>query len=200
MVTDEIVEVFLGSMDDYAKRTYAFSRELMGPVLEMNMRGVLVDIEARDRAVIEFEKDIDRLKHNLNRLIIEGVGLPGGISPTAPIQVGKLFYDVMKLPEVKKRNAKGLYVRTTDEDALNSLSDYLLARQLVGHILLIRSLSKRVSTLITSIDPDGRMRTNFNIGGTNTGRLASSLGDFESGGNMQNWEDRLRRIFVPDQA
>ena len=52
--------------------------------------------------------------------------------------------------------------------------------------------------LRTKIDEDGRMRTRFNIAGTNTGRFASSESDFESGTNMQNVTESLRSVFVAD--
>jgi DNA polymerase I-like protein with 3'-5' exonuclease and polymerase domains len=43
------------------------------------------------------------------------------------------------------------------------------------------------------------MRTSYNIAGTSTGRFSSSLSDFGTGGNLQNVENILRRVFVADQ-
>src|SRR5690606_25543595 len=48
------------------------------------------------------------------------------------------------------------------------------------------------------IDPDGYMRSSFNIAGTNTGRLASSGNDFGSGTNMQNIDRTLKEIFIAE--
>lgn len=200
-VTEEVLGVLLAEIDDVALNTYNFSSSLMGPVMEMNMRGLRVDVTRRDQVVKDFSADVERMTENLQRIIRDGVGMPDKFNPASPQQVGNLLYDVLKLPEVKKRNQKGIYVRTSDEDALNKCGDkYVIARPIVAHILAIRMLSKRVSTLITDTDEDGRMRTNFNIGGTNTGRLSSSLGDFGAGGNLQNWEDKLRSIFIPDEG
>jgi len=42
-VTAEILDVLLPQLDDHTKATYAFSRALQGPVLEMQLRGILVD-------------------------------------------------------------------------------------------------------------------------------------------------------------
>src|SRR6516162_7019940 len=64
----------------------------------------------------------------------------------------------------------------------------------------MRDIAKKVSVLRTDIDPDGRMRTSYNIAGTSTGRFSSSLSDFGTGTNLQNIENRLRSVFVADQG
>jgi DNA polymerase I-like protein with 3'-5' exonuclease and polymerase domains len=73
-----------------------------------------------------------------------------------------------------------------------------LARPIIAHLLLLRDIAKKEGVLRTDIDPDGRMRTSFNIAGTNTGRFSSSLSDFGTGTNLQNIEDSLRSVFVAD--
>jgi DNA polymerase-1 len=42
------------------------------------------------------------------------------------------------------------------------------------------------------------MRANFNIAGTNTGRLSSSESEFGTGTNQQNIDRSLKSIFIPD--
>src|SRR5438093_12127542 len=54
--------------------------------------------------------------------------------------------------------------------------------------------------LKTEIDPDGRIRTSYNIGGTTTGRLSSSFSEFGTGTNLQNIEEFLRSIFIADEG
>jgi hypothetical protein len=45
----------------------------------------------------------------------------------------------------------------------------------------MRELAKKIGVLKTKIDPDGRIRTSYNIGGTNTGRFSSSFSEFGTG-------------------
>ena len=59
-------------------------------------------------------------------------------------------------------------------------------------------LAKKISVLKTEIDPDGRMRTSYNIAGTDTGRFSSSFSEFGTGGNLQNVEESLRSVFIAD--
>src|SRR5215467_12315958 len=54
--------------------------------------------------------------------------------------------------------------------------------------------------LKTEIDHDGRMRTSYNIAGTNSGRFSSSLSEFGTGGNLQNIEEGLRSVFIADDG
>jgi len=48
-VTREILDVLLPQLDNMTSSTYTLSRNLQGPVLEMNMRGVRIDEEERKR-------------------------------------------------------------------------------------------------------------------------------------------------------
>lgn len=195
-VTLEVLEETLPQLNNLTAATYAFERALQGPILDMNTRGVLVDDERRWQVVRHYESQIAFLQTNFNTLVLEGVGVPP-INWASPAQVGNLLYDVMGLPEVTKRGR-----RTADRDALEKLGvNYMMAEPLVNHILSMRDLGKKVGVLKTGIDPDGRMRTSYNIAGTRTGRLSSSFSEFgDSGTNFQNVEERLREIFIADHG
>lgn len=197
-VTYEILDALLAEADEVALKTYDFSRALQAPILEMNMRGVKVDIEGRDKLIHEFESTSARLTENFNYLCLQGIGRH--FDSASHHQLKALFYDVMGLPEIKKRNAKGIRVRTVDRNALEKLRAYFHAQPLISHILGVRDLEKKLQFLRTGIDADGRLRTSFNIAGTNTGRLASNYSDFGSGTNLQNVERKLRRILIADDG
>jgi DNA polymerase-1 len=144
----------------------------------------------------EFQKDVDFLTTNLTAILKEGLGLE--LNWRSPLQLKRLFYEILALPPIKKRNSKGAYEPTVDRNALEQLDAYFNAQTIISHILGLRDLSKKIGVLRTGIDSDGRMRTSYNIAGTTTGRFSSSLSDFGTGTNLQNIEERLRRIFVSD--
>jgi DNA polymerase-1 len=204
MVTDEVLEVVLPECDDVTRRTYEFSKALQAPILEMNMRGVLIDQGARDEAIDSMQRDMLLLEDNLERLCRDGIGYDLGRSKegklgwASPKKVQTLFYEVMGLPPIKKRNQRGEMVPTSDRAALEKLQVHFLAEPIIKHMLALRDLGKRVGTLQTEIDGDGRMRTSYNIAGTDTGRLSSSLADFGTGTNLQNIDPRLRKVFIAD--
>lgn len=203
-VTLEVRDALLPQLDAVTNKTYDFSRAMQGPVLEMMMRGVLVDQVRRQEVLKSFNEKIERYDAQLTKIVREGIGQLVESTPKSkwwrsPVQLKNLFYDVMKLPAVKQRNAKGIYAPTTNRDALEKLdASYLVAGPITSHLLALRELDKKRGFLETGIDPDGRIRTNFNIAGTNTGRLASSMSDFGTGTNLQNVDRELRSVFVAD--
>jgi len=196
-VTHEVRDIIHPMLDAVTGKTYAFSMALAAPILEMNMRGVLIDQVQRQRLIAAYESDLGRLRSQLDRILVGGLGYTS-FNPNSPKQLIDLFYNVLRIPAVKKRNGSGQYVPTVNREALERLESYFHAKQIVLHILKIRELTKRLGTLRTDIDSDSRIRTSYNIGGTTTGRLSSRLSDFGTGTNLQNIEPRLRRIFVAD--
>jgi len=107
----------------------------------------------------------------------------------------ELFYDKIGVPIIRKKGKP-----TVNRDAMERMEAYLIARPIVGHIKAMRDLGKKVSVLKTEIDPDGRIRTSYNIGGTTTGRLSSSFSEFGTGTNLQNIEESLRSVFIADRG
>jgi len=191
-VTMEVFDVLRPQLDATTRATYSFSKELQGPVLEMRLRGVLVDQERKAEVFDLYFERLDRLESQLERIVREGVGMHG-FNWQSPKQLAELFYDRLGIPPVRYRGNV-----TVNRGALEKLESYLVARPIINHLTAMRDIGKKISVLKTDIDSDGRIRTSYNIGGTNTGRLSSSLSEFGTGGNLQNIEDLLRSIFVAD--
>lgn len=196
-VTEEVLRNLLPITDEVAERTYSFSRALQAPVLEMAMRGLLVNQPRKARVMQEMRKKLVALEAQLKSIVEEGIGFPN-FNWRSPKQLNDLLYGVMNLPVQKKRNSKGQFAPSTDRNALEKLSVYYIAEPVINHILALRDLGKSLGFLETAIDPDGRMRSNFNIAGTNTGRFASAMSDFGTGTNLQNVTSSLRSIFMAD--
>lgn len=199
MVTAEVLEIILPQLDDVTRATYEFSKSLQGCVLEMRLRGILVDQQRRAEVIAEYEKQINFLSANFTRILTEGLGLDG-FNWRSPAQLKDLLYIKLGLPPIKKRNSKGIYAPTVDRNSLEKLDVHFTAQPIIAHILALRDIGKKIGVLKTEIDLDGRMRTSYNIAGTTTGRFSSSLGDFGTGTNLQNIESRLRSVFIADEG
>jgi DNA polymerase-1 len=191
-VTAEVLDVLLPQLDNLTRATYAFSRALQGPVLEMRLRGVLVDQHRKAEVIEEYFQNLDHLERNLERIVREGIGYYG-FNWRSNDDLKRLFYDELGIPPVKFQGRI-----TVNANALERISDYLPARQIVAHMLAMRDIAKKISTLKTSVDRDGRIRTSYNIAGTSTGRFSSSFSEFGTGGNLQNIEESLRSVFIAD--
>lgn len=204
-VTLEVLEKLLLQLDNTSSNTYQFSLSLQAPILEMALRGVLINQTRRAKVLTKISQEIERLSDQLTEIVRDGVGYPAvntGKSMwwRSPAQLKNLLYDVMQLPVQRKRNAKGQMSPSTDRSSLEKLSIYFIAEPICAHLLSLRDLDKKRQFLETGIDPDGRLRTSFNIAGTNTGRLASSMSDFGTGTNVQNVDRDLRSIFMADRG
>lgn len=195
-VTYEIVHKLLDQLDNVSRPVYERSLALQGPILEMSTRGIRVDRERRDEVLANYRRDIKIVGDQLTEIIRDGIGLD--LNWRSPAQLKKLFYEVLGLPSIKKRNANGIMAPTVGRDALEQLQNYLIAEPICRHLLFLRDCDKKRMFLETGIDPDGRMRTSFNIAGTNTGRLASSMSDMGTGTNLQNVDRDLRSVFIAD--
>jgi DNA polymerase I len=195
-VTHEISSILQEQLDDVTRETYNLRFALQAPVLEMNLRGVLVDLTERDRLIIDYEKRIKRLSGQLDVILEVGIGTTCKWS--SPKQLMELFYGVLCIPPIRRRGASGEMVPTVNRGALEKLTNYFVAQPIVNHILILREIQKKIGVLKTRIDADNRMRTSFNIAGTETGRFSSSMADLETGTNLQNIEEGLRRIFIAD--
>ncbi len=191
-ITSEILGVLLPQLDDHTSKTYEFSRALQGPVLEMQLRGILVDQSRRQDVIDEYYEVIDRLEGQLEQIVLDGVGMPA-FSWRSNSDLQKLFYGHLGIPMIRKQGRP-----TCDHKALEKMQLFLVARPIVNHLLTMREIQKKIDFLKTGVDPDGRIRTSYNISGTNTGRFSSSYSEFGTGGNLQNVEESLRSVFIAD--
>src|ERR1700743_59774 len=95
---------------------YNFELALQAPLLEMTMRGILVDQEAREKArvevlskIVEYEKLLDYfgeafnippIKTKVKRL--PGEHVPKYLNAASGDSLKKLFYDFLGIPPIKK--------------------------------------------------------------------------------------------------
>lgn len=194
-VTREVWDAIKFSENEHTSneyKTYQFSKALQGPVLEMNARGIRIDLARKVQVIDEYHEQLDILERNLERIVFEGVGMPNFNWRSNP-DLQDLFYNRLGIPPIRKHGRP-----TVDRNALEKMEAYTLARPIINHMSAMREIAKKIGVLKTDIDTDGRMRTSYNIAGTDTGRFSSSYSEYGTGGNLQNIEESLRSIFISD--
>ena len=94
-------------------------------------------------------------------------------NPNSVVQLRKVLFDYCELPPTGIKTAKGEF--STNAEVLEILSSL---HEVPAHILNVRKKGKIKNTyldkIIPQLDKDGRLRTNFNLHGTTSGRLSSS--------------------------
>ena len=113
----------------------------------------------------------------------------------SPKQLGKVLFDDLQLPHGKKTKTGW----STNADVLEKLR---WQSPIVEDVLQYRQLSKLKSTyadgLLKVIDPDGRIRTNFQMTVTATGRLSSTEPNLQNIPTRTELGSQMRRMFVTD--
>ncbi len=176
---------------------YNFERALQAPALDMMLRGFRIDQYVRYQGIQQTKAEGEIIRGQLDELA--SAVWDKGLNPGSHKQLKEFFYGTMRLPEIwtSQHGEKKL---SLNRETLEKLEQYFHARPLIALIIEARDLQKRLSVLETEISSDGRMRTSYNIGGTNTGRWSSSSNAEGSGTNLQNITPELRRMFVADQG
>lgn len=94
-------------------------------------------------------------------------------NPNSTYHLRHLLYDMLRLPPSGKLTGTG--AESTDAEVLEELAEL---HPIPKHILTLKKLGKIISTYIVKVqeglDRDGRLRTNFNLHTTTSGRLSSS--------------------------
>ncbi len=202
-VTAEIFEALRDQIETdevCVQETYQMALDKLAPIMEMSLRGTLIDEKSRQATLREFEKELAILDKKFQRLYRGCFDAPSDMNWRSPLQLKNLFYGILRLKEIRKRNARGQYVPTVNQEALEYFSSYYYyAAPFANFILLMRGIHKAIGFLKTEIDPDMRIRTSYNLAGTNTGRLSSRMSDFGTGTNLQNVDRKLRYPFIADK-
>ena len=178
-----------------ATPAYDFELALQAPVLEMTLRGFKVDPASRQQGVNQTKAELAKINHVIQTLADAVWSKP--LNPNSGPQLKSFFYDHLKIEPIKTW-VKGELKYQMNREVLEKIEDHFLARPIVAAILAHRDLEKQLQVLETEVDPDWRMRTSYNIGGTKTGRFSSSKAATGTGTNLQNIAEGLRHILIPD--
>lgn len=176
---------------------YKFQMACRVPALAMMMEGILIDQEERGRQTAAHEKERERLWRHLQAMADAVWDQP--LNPNSSSQMIDFFYGCMQLHPIYRRRGNGDKTLTCDREALEKLSVNFSAFPIIDTILAIKELDGLLRVLRSGVDPDGRMRTSFNVGATVTGRWSSSKNVYKTGTNMQNITPAMRKMFIADR-
>src|SRR5258708_4489511 len=142
-VTAEVLHVLRPQLDTDTENTYKFSRALQGPVLEMRLRGVLVDQRRKQEVIDDFYDKIDQLETQLDQIVLDGVGLHTFNWRSNP-DLHNLFYNHLQIPPIKLHGKP-----TVNRAALEKMEVYLIAKPIVAHLIAMRDLFAKIKMLKT---------------------------------------------------
>lgn len=203
--TAALYEPLREEMDDESPRLQHYHDSTLVPatytMARMELVGVEVDTRYLKKMLKEIEAQLETEMKEIQRLVKRHTTFGKEFNPNSPKQVAEILYNAgdegglgLAMPVGQGRYA---YKRepgtvTTNSDTLKILARQVkpkmpAASKLINLILSYRVKSKIIGTyvngLLQRIDEDGRIRGDFNLHGTATGRLSCS------NPNLQNIPD-----------
>ena len=158
---------------------------------EMERAGFRVD----GKELARFGEMLSHEVAALEQRIYEAAGAPFNIN--SPKQLGKVLFEDLQLPHGKKTKTGW----STNADVLDKLRHQ---HEIVDDVLRYRQYAKLKSTyadgLLKVIDPDGRIRTSFQMTVTATGRLSSTEPNLQNIPTRTELGSEMRRMFVADEG
>jgi DNA polymerase I-like protein with 3'-5' exonuclease and polymerase domains/uracil-DNA glycosylase len=143
---------------------------------KMGDRGIRVD-DTQRRSLLGKYTSIFGVHEKTLQLSIDT-----NFNPLSSVQVGKLVYEDLKFPiRRKKNNDTGRPGWNTEEETLEELLTFDASSnaagprgvELIRSIIACRKLHKVIEYLESPLWPDGRMRCDWNLNGTNSGRTSA---------------------------
>ena len=137
--------------------------------------GVPFDSFRLEKAQKIMQEDIDNAVEKLQSYpeVKAFIKAKGGFNPNSTVQLRSLLFDYIGLTPTGKKTGTG--ADSTDAESLQKLAQ---EHEIPALILEVRQKVKIKTTyldkIIPNLDMDGRLRTNFNLHGTTSGRLSSS--------------------------
>lgn len=195
-ITRAVYDKLAPEIQGPAKLAYDYERAMLGPAITLICRGMLVDQKEVSKLRTKLTQELKELNALLDDYTTVFWDTPLNSASTPQMQ--KFFYQTLMIPKITKRE-KGKTKVTTDHDALEKIAtDYVRGMPFAKTILAMRDIKKQLDVVNARQDKDGRMRTSYNVAGTETWRWSSSGSPFYSGTNLQNVAKDLRTMFIPD--
>ena len=158
---------------------------------EMELAGCRVD----KGALASFGEMLSRRAAALEQQIYDLAGESFNIN--SPKQLGEILFGKLGLPHGKKTKTGW----STNADVLEKLR---YEAPIVGAVLEYRQYAKLRSTyadgLLKAMDPDGRIRTSFQMTVTDTGRLSSREPNLQNIPTRTDLGSEIRRMFIPAEG
>ena len=158
---------------------------------EMEIAGCRVDA----KTLADFGEALAVRSAELERQIYDLAGEEFNIN--SPKQLGEILFGKLGLPHGKKTKTGW----STNADVLEKLR---YEAPIVGAVLEYRQYAKLKSTyadgLLKAMDPDGRVRTCFQMTVTATGRLSSTEPNLQNIPTRTDLGSEIRRMFIPAEG
>lgn len=177
--TIELFNIFYKVVRE-SQQLFKVYRDIMIPgamfLVDVEENGVPFDPERLAEANIKLTQEIEQAKEQIYTFkAVKDFEKDTGklFNPNSPAQLRAVFFEYLKLPLPEKRTATGAV--STDKEVLEELGKiHDLPKTISTYKKKYKIKSTYIDKVILGLDKDRRLRTNFNLTSTTSGRLSSS--------------------------
>ena len=189
------------------RKTFDFEMSEIYPSLMLQLQGIAVDLETRDKLIEQWSEKRDKLKEDIFKVVHKEINF------NSPKQMQQLLYIDLKLPvQYKRRKSKeDARTITADANALRVLSRLVPNNPVFNLILDYKKSNTLVENFLkVELSPEGKVHTSYNITGASsddeedTKKTKRSFGRWSSSasiilpygsGNLQNIPKEARKMY-----
>ena len=199
MVTYEIAHCHETAMTATANEHFGGLMDTLNPFLYMKLRGIKYNSAQATELMAPLKIQQDELQTRLDALAGHAVNI------SSPAQIKKLLYEERGLPiqKTKTYSVDEESKETADRKALLALQKkarHPEDKAILSTIMRWKALEGVRKQLSVVHCPDGRSRSNYNVVGTDTGRVSCSKSDTGFGTNLQTITKKLRSLYCADDG
>lgn len=189
-----LLEKLLSLMDDDLKAYWEEKQKFYKVIISMESRGVRVDTDLCKRMITQG----DYIMQDITDIL--------GLNPGSPKDLKNLLIDKMELPVVKKSKKTG--APSFDKYAMEEYelmlanSDDPTAEYILSYRGWQKSVSSNYKAYLELLSPDGRLRPNYKLHGTKTGRMSCEKPNLQQIPRKSNkpWNGEMKSAFIADEG
>lgn len=161
---------------------------------EMESNGILIDTEKCEFMI------------SLGKVIMDDIveSLEGKV-PTKPADIRYLLIERLGLPYINKKRKAGPSTPTFDQGAMAQYEEVLSrSDNPTGKLILAyrgwqKSVSANYEAYLRFLSPDGRLRCNYKLHGTHTGRMSCEMPNLQQipKNGSKPWNGGMKECFIP---
>lgn len=175
--------------------TWQHKKDFTECLIEIEGNGIQIDTELCERMTELGEKE---MQEQVNKL--------GGLNPGSRNDLEELLIRQLELPYMYNTDKKTKEQKVTfDKDAMEKYEELLertnntTAQTILTYRGWQKSVSSNYKPYTTLLSPDGRLRPNYKMHGTKTGRLSCENPNLQQipKAGVKPWNGKMKQCFVP---
>lgn len=165
-------------------------------IIRMESRGVRIDTDLCERQILLGSHAMEDVREILQ------------LNPGSPKDLKELLIDQLGLPPIYKKRKNNEETLTFDKEAMKRYEEMLArlddptAEQILRYRGWQKSISSNYQAYLDLLSPDGRLRPNYKLHGTRTGRMSCEKPNLQQIPRVSDkpWNGGMKKAFIPHEG